>query len=100
MDVDVVIFDGAGTKAKSPYVGVKNSRVFIDNKPVSNNKVGLNFDSSCIKYSCEVNAGAIGFLNDRGALTSNLSCFKSKASIKPAVDTTIFVTAIQLCRPE
>ena len=46
-----------------------------------------------LHYSCEVKAGAIGSLNDRGALISNLSCFKSNASIKPVVETTPFVTA-------
>ncbi len=63
-DVDVVIFDGVGANAKSPYVGVKTSLVLIDNTPVSKNNVVLNFNSSCLKNSCDVKAGAIGSLNN------------------------------------
>ncbi len=49
----VVIFADVGSIPKSPHNGVKNSLVLIDNSPLSNNKVGLNFNSSCLKYSQE-----------------------------------------------
>ena len=99
-DDDVGIFAvGVGAIPKSPYVGHKNSLVLIVKIPVSNNNVVLNFNSSCLKYSWVVIAGVFGFLRFNGAFTSNLSCFKSNASTKPAVDTTPLVTAIDDCRP-
>ncbi len=49
----VVIFSGVGSIPKSPHEGVKNSLVLIDKLQLSNNKVGLNFDSICLKYSPE-----------------------------------------------
>ena len=62
-DVDVGIFAvGVGAIAKSPHNGHKNSRVLIVKIPVSNNNVVLNFNSSCLKYSCVVIAGVFGFL--------------------------------------
>ena len=94
-DVDVGILAGVGIIPKSPYVGAKNSRVLIVKTLLSNNNVVLNFNSSCLKYS-----PVTGVLKDKGNFTSNLSCFKSKASIKPADDTTPLVTAIDDCKPE
>ena len=67
--------------AQSPYVGHKNSLVLIVKTPVSNNKVVLNFNSSCLKYSLFVVTGA---RKDKGNFTSNLSCFKVNANNKPA----------------
>ncbi len=53
---DVVIFAGVGSIPKSPHNGVENSLVLIFNAPLSNNKVGLSFNSSCLKYSPETGA--------------------------------------------
>ena len=94
-DIDeyVVIFDGVGAIAKSPYDGVRNSLVLIVKTPVSTNKVGFIFNSSRLKYSWVVIAGVFGSRKFNGAFTSNLSCFKSNARTRPADDTTPFVTA-------
>ncbi len=62
-DDDVSTLSGVGANAKSPDVGVKNSLVLIVKSPVSTNKVGFIFNSSCLKYSWVVIAGVFGFFS-------------------------------------
>ena len=92
---DVVIFSGVGSIPKSPHEGVKNSLVLIDKLPLSNNNVGLNFNSIWLKYYPE-----IGVLLYNGALTSNLSSYKENANNKPVPTTTTLTTACVNCKSE